>query len=125
MPGPRDRSLAFLLLPLSCHLRCLLLPLPPFSFFAALAIGDGANDVAMLMEAHVGVGVEGNEGMQAVRASDYSIIRFRWAMRQKQNPVERRWKEGRKDVLPSIPFEGERGDDGGVGGNCGKASLHW
>jgi len=33
-----------------------------------LAIGDGANDVAMIQEAHVGVGISGNEGMQAVRA---------------------------------------------------------
>lgn len=33
-----------------------------------LAIGDGANDVSMIQEAHIGVGVAGNEGMQAVRA---------------------------------------------------------
>ena len=41
-----------------------------------LAIGDGANDVSMLQEAHVGVGVAGNEGMQAVQASDYAICQF-------------------------------------------------
>jgi magnesium-transporting ATPase (P-type) len=46
-----------------------------------LAIGDGANDVAMIQEAHVGVGVIGNEGMQAVRASDYSIAQFRFLER--------------------------------------------
>jgi magnesium-transporting ATPase (P-type) len=33
-----------------------------------LAIGDGANDVAMIQEAHVGIGIIGNEGMQAVNA---------------------------------------------------------
>ncbi|KHJ96516.1 hypothetical protein OESDEN_03522 [Oesophagostomum dentatum] len=40
---------------------------------AVLAIGDGANDVAMLQEADVGVGVAGQEGMQAALASDYTI----------------------------------------------------
>ena len=38
-----------------------------------LAIGDGANDVNMIAAAHVGVGIAGKEGMQAVRASDYAI----------------------------------------------------
>ena len=42
-----------------------------------LAIGDGANDVAMIMEAHVGVGISGHEGMQAARASDYSFGQFK------------------------------------------------
>lgn len=41
-----------------------------------LAIGDGANDVSMIQEAHVGIGVVGNEGMQAVNSSDYAISRF-------------------------------------------------
>ncbi|EPB69761.1 hypothetical protein ANCCEY_11133 [Ancylostoma ceylanicum] len=40
---------------------------------AVLAIGDGANDVAMLQEADVGVGISGQEGMQAALASDYTI----------------------------------------------------
>mmetsp|Transcript_44480 Transcript_44480/g.65162 ORF Transcript_44480/g.65162 Transcript_44480/m.65162 type:complete len:363 (+) Transcript_44480:132-1220(+) len=43
-----------------------------------LAIGDGANDVPMIMEAHVGVGISGNEGMQAVRSADYAIAQFRF-----------------------------------------------
>jgi phospholipid-translocating P-type ATPase (flippase) len=43
-----------------------------------LSIGDGANDVPMIQEAHVGVGISGNEGMQAVRASDYAIAQFRF-----------------------------------------------
>ena len=38
-----------------------------------LAIGDGANDVNMITAAHLGVGIAGLEGQQAVRASDYSI----------------------------------------------------
>ncbi|WAR60037.1 hypothetical protein PtB15_11B679 [Puccinia triticina] len=42
-----------------------------------LAIGDGANDVSMIQTAHIGVGVLGEEGMQAVNASDYSIGQFK------------------------------------------------
>jgi P-type E1-E2 ATPase len=42
-----------------------------------LSIGDGANDVSMIQEAHVGVGIEGMEGAQAVRASDYSFVEFK------------------------------------------------
>jgi len=38
-----------------------------------LAIGDGANDVNMIQEAHIGVGIYGNEGMRAVQASDYAM----------------------------------------------------
>jgi phospholipid-transporting ATPase len=41
-----------------------------------LSIGDGANDVNMITAAHVGVGIAGLEGKQAVRASDYSIAQF-------------------------------------------------
>lgn len=43
-----------------------------------LAIGDGANDIAMIQEAHVGIGITGKEGLQAARASDYSIAQFRF-----------------------------------------------
>ncbi|XP_014298491.1 probable phospholipid-transporting ATPase IA isoform X3 [Microplitis demolitor] len=41
-----------------------------------LAIGDGANDVAMIQKAHIGVGISGVEGLQAACASDYSIAQF-------------------------------------------------
>ena len=41
------------------------------------AIGDGANDVDMILEANVGVGIAGAEGVQAANASDYSIGRFK------------------------------------------------
>ncbi|XP_060623434.2 phospholipid-transporting ATPase IF isoform X7 [Anolis sagrei] len=43
-----------------------------------LAIGDGANDVSMIQEAHVGIGIMGKEGRQAVRNSDYAIARFKY-----------------------------------------------
>ncbi|KAG2181772.1 hypothetical protein INT44_008587 [Umbelopsis vinacea] len=43
-----------------------------------LAIGDGANDIAMIQEAHVGIGITGKEGMQASRASDYCFAQFRF-----------------------------------------------
>uniref|UniRef100_A0A672HF23 Phospholipid-transporting ATPase n=1 Tax=Salarias fasciatus TaxID=181472 RepID=A0A672HF23_SALFA len=42
-----------------------------------LAIGDGANDVSMILEAHVGIGIMGKEGRQAVRNSDYAIPKFK------------------------------------------------
>ena len=47
----------------------------------ALAIGDGANDVAMIQEANVGVGIAGEEGRQAVMSSDYAIGQFRFLQR--------------------------------------------
>eukprot|EP00533_Pseudo-nitzschia_delicatissima_P000120 CAMPEP_0116110622 /NCGR_PEP_ID=MMETSP0327-20121206/18009_1 /TAXON_ID=44447 /ORGANISM="Pseudo-nitzschia delicatissima, Strain B596" /LENGTH=1657 /DNA_ID=CAMNT_0003603797 /DNA_START=292 /DNA_END=5265 /DNA_ORIENTATION=+ len=43
-----------------------------------LAIGDGANDVGMIQEAHVGIGISGKEGRQAVNASDFAIAQFRF-----------------------------------------------
>jgi P-type E1-E2 ATPase len=43
-----------------------------------LSIGDGANDVSMIQEAHIGVGIAGKEGTQAMRASDYSFGQFRY-----------------------------------------------
>ncbi|KAL4309168.1 hypothetical protein GQ457_01G040580 [Hibiscus cannabinus] len=46
-----------------------------------LGIGDGANDVGMIQEADIGVGISGVEGMQAVMASDFSIAQFRFLER--------------------------------------------
>jgi P-type E1-E2 ATPase len=43
-----------------------------------LAIGDGANDVAMIQEAHIGVGIKGEEGVQAVNSADYAIAQFQY-----------------------------------------------
>ena len=43
-----------------------------------LAIGDGANDVNMILQAHVGVGILGKEGQQAARSADYAIGQFKF-----------------------------------------------
>lgn len=51
-------------------------PLP-----VTLAIGDGANDVSMIQEAHLGVGISGKEGLQAVNSSDVAIAQFRFLTR--------------------------------------------
>ncbi|KAH8647725.1 phospholipid-translocating P-type ATPase [Xylariales sp. PMI_506] len=46
-----------------------------------LAIGDGANDIAMIQASHVGIGISGREGLQAARISDFSIGQFRFLQR--------------------------------------------
>ncbi|XP_052039465.1 probable phospholipid-transporting ATPase IM isoform X2 [Apodemus sylvaticus] len=46
-----------------------------------LAIGDGANDVSMIKSAHIGIGISGQEGLQAVLASDYALAQFRYLQR--------------------------------------------
>jgi len=43
-----------------------------------LSIGDGANDVPMIQEAQIGVGISGKEGRQAVNSSDFAIAQFRF-----------------------------------------------
>ncbi|KAD7478446.1 hypothetical protein R6Q59_007886 [Mikania micrantha] len=43
-----------------------------------LAIGDGANDVSMIQKADVGIGISGQEGRQAVMASDFAMAQFRF-----------------------------------------------
>lgn len=43
-----------------------------------LAIGDGANDVNMITQAHVGVGILGKEGQQAARSADFAIGQFQF-----------------------------------------------
>jgi magnesium-transporting ATPase (P-type) len=50
------------------------LPVAPIT----LAIGDGANDVPMIQEAQIGVGISGKEGRQAVNSSDFAIAQFRF-----------------------------------------------
>ena len=42
-----------------------------------LAIGDGGNDVSMIMEANIGIGITGEEGMSAANASDFAIGEFK------------------------------------------------
>ncbi|BAM40539.1 cation transporting ATPase [Theileria orientalis strain Shintoku] len=39
-------------------------------------IGDGDNDVPMITEANVGIGIVGKEGLQASLSSDYSLVEF-------------------------------------------------
>ncbi|EKG05137.1 phospholipid-translocating ATPase, putative [Trypanosoma cruzi] len=45
------------------------------------AIGDGGNDVSMILAADVGIGVEGLEGKQASMAADFSITKFAHCVR--------------------------------------------
>ena len=47
----------------------------------SLGIGDGANDVGMITSAHVGVGISGKEGQQAVRAADFAVAQFSYLQR--------------------------------------------
>lgn len=46
-----------------------------------LAVGDGANDVSMIQTADIGIGISGQEGMQAVMASDFALSRFKYLER--------------------------------------------
>lgn len=46
-----------------------------------LSIGDGANDVPMIQEAHIGIGLYGNEGTRAAQTSDYALGQFRYLQR--------------------------------------------
>lgn len=46
-----------------------------------VAIGDGGNDVRMIQEADIGIGLVGREGNQASSAADFSLSRFRFISR--------------------------------------------
>lgn len=46
-----------------------------------LAIGDGANDIAMIQSADVGIGITGKEGLQAARSSDFAIAQFSYLLK--------------------------------------------
>ena len=52
-----------------------------FGNWITLAVGDGTNDVPMIMEANIGVGIQGKEGTQAVRSADYAICQFKFLQR--------------------------------------------
>ena len=67
-----------------------------------LAIGDGANDVGMIQEAHVGVGISGKEGQQAVNASDFAIAQFRFL--QDLTLIHGRWNFMRLSVVTLYSF---------------------
>ncbi|XP_062869479.1 phospholipid-transporting ATPase IC [Trichomycterus rosablanca] len=47
-----------------------------FSSSITMAIGDGANDVNMIKMAHIGVGMCGVEGSQAVQNADFALAQF-------------------------------------------------
>ena len=49
--------------------------------FSTLAIGDGGNDVNMIKEASIGIGLFGKEGYQAAFNSDYAISKFKYLSR--------------------------------------------
>eukprot|EP00903_Cladosiphon_okamuranus_P011458 g10792.t1 len=67
-----------------------------------LSIGDGANDVPMIQRAHIGVGISGQEGMQAVNASDYAIAQF--AYLRKLLLVHGRWNYRRSSRVVCYLF---------------------
>ncbi|KAK3432485.1 hypothetical protein EUGRSUZ_E04363 [Eucalyptus grandis] len=52
-----------------------------FTGKTTLAIGDGTNNVGMIQEADIGVGISGMEGMQAAMASNFSLPHFRFLKR--------------------------------------------
>ena len=62
-----------------------------------LAIGDGANDVSMIQSAHVGVGISGQEGLQAAMSADFSIAQFRFL--KKLVLVHGRWSYSRNSFM--------------------------
>jgi magnesium-transporting ATPase (P-type) len=62
-----------------------------------LAIGDGANDVSMIREADVGVGLYGREGRQAALSGDFAVARFRFLLRLML--VHGRWSYRRLCVM--------------------------
>lgn len=63
----------------------------------SLSIGDGANDVPMIQEARIGVGISGKEGLQAVNSADFSIAQFRFL--QRLLFVHGRWSYKRLSTL--------------------------
>ncbi|KAI9787904.1 MAG: hypothetical protein M1816_007390 [Peltula sp. TS41687] len=69
-----------------------------------LSVGDGANDVAMIQEADVGVGIAGEEGRQAVMSSDYAIGQFRFL--QRLVLVHGRWSYRRlAETIPNFFYK--------------------
>jgi phospholipid-translocating ATPase len=67
-----------------------------------LAIGDGANDVGMIKAAHIGVGISGLEGQQAVLSSDYAFGQFRYL--EKLLLVHGRWSYHRMTLFLTYFF---------------------
>ncbi|KAF5093246.1 hypothetical protein D0Z03_002497 [Geotrichum reessii] len=69
-----------------------------------LSIGDGANDVAMIQEADVGVGIAGEEGRAAVMSSDYALGQFQFLTRLLL--VHGRWSYKRlAEMIPNFFYK--------------------
>ncbi|UIZ29859.1 hypothetical protein KXD40_002714 [Peronospora effusa] len=67
-----------------------------------LSIGDGANDVPMIQSAHIGIGISGQEGLQAVNSSDYALGQFRFL--RNLILVHGRWNYNRISALVVYTF---------------------
>jgi magnesium-transporting ATPase (P-type)/class 3 adenylate cyclase len=91
-PLPRERRLIELFKQCKSVIACRVTPMQKAQIVrmvktmvtpspVTVAVGDGGNDMAMIQEAHVGVGIKGVEGVQAVRASDIAIGQFRFLQR--------------------------------------------
>ena len=67
-----------------------------------MSIGDGANDVPMILEADIGIGLYGKEGMRAVDNSDLAIAQFKflWHLLFKHG----RWNYQRTSLLINYFF---------------------
>eukprot|EP00756_Hemistasia_phaeocysticola_P020230 Hpha_TRINITY_DN15709_c4_g5::TRINITY_DN15709_c4_g5_i1::g.37294::m.37294/K01530/E3.6.3.1; phospholipid-translocating ATPase len=55
--------------------------LPKGTKLRTAAIGDGGNDVSMILAADVGLGIEGKEGKHASLAADFSLTQFSHCLR--------------------------------------------
>lgn len=66
------------------------------------AIGDGGNDVSMIREAHVGLGIMGKEGRQATMSSDFAFARFKYL--KKVLLVHGHWYYRRISILTQYFF---------------------
>ena len=73
-----------------------------------LGIGDGGNDVIMIQNSDVGVGILGKEGQQAARAADYVITEFKYLKRllvvHGVNSLSRSWTIGTYSFYKSMIF---------------------
>jgi len=66
------------------------------------AIGDGGNDVSMIQEAHVGIGILGKEGRQASISADFAFTKFKYL--RKALLVHGHWYYLRISILTQFFF---------------------
>ncbi|KYN18060.1 Putative phospholipid-transporting ATPase 12 [Trachymyrmex cornetzi] len=66
------------------------------------AIGDGGNDVSMIQEAHVGIGILGKEGRQASMSADFAFTKFKYL--RKALLVHGHWYYLRISILTQFFF---------------------